>query len=69
MASWTTERARHAALSRRRPADDPAVTESRQNLRAARAEDYIRELVAAAPALTAAQLDKLAILLLRGGTS
>jgi len=64
--SWTQERARVASLSRSRTPDDPALITARRDLRAARAEDYIRRLVDAAPELTAEQLDKLAVLL-RGG--
>ncbi len=61
--SWTHERAKIAALSRSRTADDPEILDARRNLRAGRAEDYIRELVAAAPPLSDAQLDRLALLL------
>ncbi len=66
MASWTHERARVAALGRHRDADDPVVVSARRDLRAARAEDYIRRLVDAAPPLTAEQRDRLAVLLKAG---
>jgi hypothetical protein len=61
--SWTQERARVASLSRSRSADDPTLVEARRDLRAARAEEYIRKLVEAAPPLSAEQRDRLAILL------
>jgi hypothetical protein len=61
--TWTKERARHNALRRYRHADDPEVLNARRDLRAARAEDYIRQLVEAAPPLTAEQRDRLAVLL------
>lgn len=64
--SWTTERARVASLSRSRTTDDPDLVTARRDLRAARAEDYIRKLVDAAPPLSEEQRDRLAVLL-RGG--
>jgi hypothetical protein len=60
------ERARLAATARHRPLDVEALEDARRALRAARAEGYIRELVAAAPPLSQSQRDRLA-LLLRGG--
>jgi hypothetical protein len=59
----TTERARHAALRRYRDPDDPAVVESRQALKALQAEDYVRQLVDQAPALTDEQRRRLAAIL------
>ncbi len=64
--SWTSERARVASLSRSRTPTDPALVDARRDLRAARAEDYIRGLVESAPPMTDAQLDRL-VLLLRPG--
>lgn len=62
--SWTRARAQLAVHHRYHPeADDGAL---RRNLRAARAEDYIRALVASAPPLTEEQRDRLS-LLLHGG--
>lgn len=61
--SCTHERARVAALTRSRPADDPDLIRARQNLRAERLADCIRETVDAAPPLTAEQRDRLALLL------
>lgn len=61
--SWTQDRARVAALSRSRAADDPDLTDARRDLRAARAEEYIRELVDAAPPLTDEQRHRLSTLL------
>jgi len=65
--SWTKERARHNALRRYRSEDDPDVLAAKRDLRAARAEDYIRRVVDAAPPLTADQRDRLATLLRPSG--
>ncbi len=65
MPQWTHHRARVAALSRDRAADDPDLLDARRDLRAARLEEYIRTTVDAAPALTDAQRDRLALLLHR----
>jgi hypothetical protein len=56
------QRARIAIASRWHP-DDPGLVEQRRHYRAARAEEYIRELVDGVPPLTAAQRDRLAKLL------
>lgn len=65
--SWTIPRARVAGYKRRgRPDTDPDVIDARRELRAARLELYIARVVAEAPPLTPAMLDRLA-LLLRGG--
>jgi hypothetical protein len=61
--SWTHDRARVAALSRSRTPDDPDLLDARRNLRAARAEDYIRALVDGAPPLTDEQKHRLSVLL------
>ncbi len=61
-------RSRLAAHSRYRPEDTETADSLRRDLRAARAEDYIKKLVAEAPPLSETQRDRLA-LLLRGGTS
>lgn len=61
--SWTAERARVAALTRSRPADDPDLIRARQNLRTERLADAIRATVDAAPPLTVEQRDRLALLL------
>jgi len=61
--SWTHERARVAALTRSRPAGDPDLIRARQNLKAERLADHIRETVDAAPPLTVEQRDRLALLL------
>lgn len=63
MASWTTERARVASLSRSRTPDDPDLVDARRDLRAARLEDYIRRTIEAAPPLTEDQRRHLAALL------
>lgn len=65
--SWTAERARVASLSRSRTPDDPVLVAARRDLRAARAEDYIKALVDSAPPLTDEQVSRLT-LLLRGGS-
>ncbi len=57
---------RIAATTRHHPNAD--TTELRRDLRAARAEDYIRRIVDQAPPLTPEQRDRLA-LLLRGGSN
>ena len=62
--TWTSKRASLAGLSRGRSPDDPLVVEARRDLRAARAEDYVRELADAD--LTDDQRDRLAILLTVG---
>lgn len=64
--SWTQERARVASLSRSRTPDDPELIAARDNLKAERLKVYIAKVVAAAPPLSAANRDKLAMLL-RGG--
>jgi hypothetical protein len=64
--SWTAERARVASLSRSRTPDDPDLIAARENLKAERLKVYIARVVDAAPPLSAANRDKLA-LLLRGG--
>jgi len=66
--SWTQERARVASLSRSRTPDDPDLVNARRNLKAERLALYITRVVDAAPPLTAAQRDRLA-LLLRGGVA
>ena len=69
MASWTTERARVAALSRDRASDDPLLIAARQNLRAARLEDHVARVVAEAPPLTTEQRERIASLLIGGDAS
>lgn len=61
--SWTHYRARHAALSKHRPADDPDVASARRDLDVSLLEDHIQRVVASAPPLSPAQRDKLATLL------
>ena len=67
MSEWTHQRAKCAALSRSRAADDPELLDAKRNLRAARLEDYIRSTVDNAPALTIEQRQRLASLLNGGG--
>jgi hypothetical protein len=64
VSEWTKTRSKIALTIRHDPAAD--VTELRRQLKAERLEDYITKIVDAAPPLTAAQRDRLA-LLLQGG--
>ncbi|MCU1692979.1 MAG: hypothetical protein JWM64_2070 [Frankiales bacterium] len=61
--SWKQDRAKVAGLSRSRDPNDPDLQNARRDLRAARAEEYIRKLVDAAPPLNPDQLARLAVLL------
>lgn len=61
-------RARVAALSRDRAADDPELVEARRSLRAELLMQHMRELVASAPPLTNEQVEAIAALL-RAGAS
>jgi hypothetical protein len=61
--SWKHERALVASLSRSRASDDPELLTAKRNLRALRAEEYIRKLVDDAPPLTDDQKTRLSILL------
>lgn len=61
--SWTTERARVAALSRSRKPDDPDLTTARRELALARLEDHIRQVVDQAPPLTDEQRSRIASLI------
>lgn len=63
--TWTHHRARVASLTARKAPPDQ-IGDARRDMRAARLADCIRNAVDAAPPLTAAQRDRLA-LLLRGG--
>lgn len=62
-----SHRGRLNALKRYRDADDPDVLAAQRDLRAARCEDYIRQIVDSAPPLTDEQRTKLSGLL-RGDT-
>ena len=65
--SWTSERARHAALIRHQPDNTVAIGEARRDLRAERLAEFIRQTVDAAPPLTEAQRTRLAALLRGSG--
>lgn len=65
--SWTHERAKIASLSRIKPANDPAIIEARQNLKALKLEEYVSKVVSEAPPLTAEQANKIAALLRPSG--
>lgn len=64
MPSTFSARARHNALLRYRPDDDPAVTAARAALREAKLADHIKSIVDDAPPLSAEQRSRLAVLLL-----
>jgi hypothetical protein len=67
--TWTTERARLAALARHKTdPDDPSILDARRDLRAALLEARIREVVEAAPPLTDVQRRRLAAIL-HGGAA
>lgn len=73
MASWTHERARVAALSRRvqageRAPDDPELAAARQRLRAAKLEDHVRKVVTEAPPLSDDARDRI-VAILRSGVA
>lgn len=61
--SWTSERAKVASWSRNRPADDPELVAARQNLKALKLEEYVRNVVDSAPPLRPDQADRIASLL------
>lgn len=59
----THRRARLAGLTKNRPAGDPDIDDARRDLKATRAEEYIRRLVDEAPPLTPDQRNRLAAIL------
>lgn len=61
--SWTAERARVASLSRSRTPDDPDLIAARQALGTELLADRIARLVAEAPPLPPAQVDRLTSLI------
>ena len=62
-ATWTTERAKVAALTRSRTADDPELVNARRNLKAMKLEDHVRQVMASWPPLTDDQCARVAALL------
>lgn len=66
MSTWTHERAVLANATQR--GDIKSAEEARRRLKAARAEDYIRQLVDTAPPLAPEVRARLAVLL-RGGAA
>lgn len=66
--TWKQKRARLARLSKDLPADAPVIVELRQELKAQRLQEHIREVVNSAPPLTAEQRDRIAAIL-RGGAA
>ena len=60
---WTQQRARHAALSRHRAPDDPAVTDARRDLAAERLHEHVQRVVDTFPPLTSEQRNRIAALL------
>jgi hypothetical protein len=59
-------RARVAALTRSRPTDDPDLVAARRDLRFEGLAQHIAGVVAEAPPLTDAQIDRLAVVLRQG---
>lgn len=60
---WTGPRARVAALSRSRTDDDLDLLAARQDLKAARLANHVRDAVDSAPPLTDEQRERIAALL------
>ena len=67
MSSWTSARARLAALSRDHTPDSPIVVEARRELLAARLEDHVRRALTGDPELTAEQWQHIANMLPAAG--
>ena len=65
MSSWTKTRSTLALTIKKNPNAD--VTELRRQLKAERLADYVERKLAEAPPITAAQRDRIAVLL-RGGS-
>jgi hypothetical protein len=65
--SWTSERARLAVTIRHHPDDLAAIQLARRDLRAARAEDYLRGVVGEHPPLTTEQRLRLVTVLAEAG--
>jgi hypothetical protein len=63
MASWQSNRAAVAVNTRHHGPNDARTLAARRELRVARAEAYIKQLVDDAPPLTPEQRDRLALLL------
>lgn len=62
---WTNSRAKVAALSRSRSANDAELTKARRDLAAERLAEYVQRVVANAPPLTDEQRATIAGLLRR----
>lgn len=62
-------RAKHAALTRHRPADDPDVLDAKRDLAAEVLRVHIERVIAAAPPLTDEQRDRIAAILRSGGAA
>lgn len=65
--TWTHERAKVAALSRSRNADDPELVAARGRLKAELLAAHIERVVSQAPPLTQDQRVRLASILTNGG--
>lgn len=59
----SSERARVAILTRKRPAGHPDIEEARRRLAEANISQYVERVVAKAPPLTTEQRDRIAALL------
>jgi hypothetical protein len=74
MSTWTSERARIAAITRgiragERKPDDPELVEARRNLAALRLAEHVAKVVAAAPPLSQEQRERIVALLRAGGVA
>lgn len=63
MSDWKHHRAKVAALSRVRPADDPELIASRRQLKASKLEQAAREAAEALPPLTDEQARRIAAII------
>ena len=64
--TWTHARARVASLSRARRDDDPELVDARRDLKGARLEEYVRQLVETWPPLKIEHAERVAALLKSG---
>ncbi len=63
---WRSDRARVAALTRSRPADDPELIEARRAFKKERLAEQVRRAVSEPPALTGEQLAEIGAILAGG---
>ncbi|MDQ1576660.1 MAG: hypothetical protein QOH55_1810 [Microbacteriaceae bacterium] len=67
--TWREARARYAALTRSRTADDPELLEALRELKQLHASEKVIEAVKAAPPLTDEQRNRIAAILNGGGVA